>query len=99
MAFVTAQPEALSAAAETLSGIGVEISSQNTAIAAPTTGVLPAATDEVSMLTAAQFAAHGQLYQQVSARAIEVHEMFVRTLSISGISYGATEAANATGVA
>jgi len=49
----------------------------------------------VSALTAAQFAAHAQLYQAVSAQAAAIHEAFVSTLGISSASYAATEAANA----
>jgi hypothetical protein len=96
MSFVTIQPEALTAAAGSLQGIGSVMSAQNAAAATPTTGVIPAAADEVSALTAAQFAAHSQLYQAVSAQAAAIHEMFVNTLSISAGSYAATEAANAT---
>ncbi|CAM4449990.1 PPE-repeat proteins [Mycobacterium basiliense] len=95
MSFVTTQPEALAAAASTLQGIGATMSAQNAAAAAPTTGVVPAAADEVSALTAAQFAAHAQMYQAVSAQAAAIHEMFVNTLGISSGSYAATEAANA----
>ena len=69
MSFVTTQPEALSAAATSLQGIGSGLNAQNAAAAAPTTGVVPAAADEVSALTAAQFAAHAQLYQAVSQQA------------------------------
>ena len=94
MSFVTTHPEALSAAAGTLQGIGAAMSSQNAA-AAPTTGVVPAAADEVSALTAAQFAAHAQMYQAVSALAAEIHEMFVNTLHMSAGSYRIVEAANA----
>ncbi len=95
MSFVTTQPEALAAAAGTLQGIGSALSAQNTAAAAPTTGVVPAAADEVSALTAAQFAAHAQMYQAVSAQAEAIHQMFVNTLGVSAASYGLTEAANA----
>jgi hypothetical protein len=95
MSFVTAQPEMLSTAAGNLSGIGSALSAQNAAAAAPTTGVLPAAADEVSALTAAQFAAHATAYQQVSAQAAAIHEMFVATLNGSAGSYAAAEAANA----
>jgi hypothetical protein len=95
MSFVSTQPEALTAAADALQGIGSSVSGQNAAAAAPTTGVVPAAADEVSALTAAQFAAHAQLYQAVSAQAAAIHEMFVTTLSTSASSYAATEAANA----
>jgi hypothetical protein len=95
MSFVTAQPEALVAAAGALQGIGSSLSAQNAAAAAPTTGVVPAAADEVSALTAAQFAAHAQMYQAVSAQAAAIHELFVNTLGVSSGSYAATEAANA----
>ena len=95
MSFVSTQPEALTAAAGTLQGIGLAMSTQNAAAAAPTTGVVPAAADEVSALTAAQFATHAQMYQAVSAQAAAIHEMSVNTLATSGGSYAATEAANA----
>jgi len=95
MSFVTTQPELLGTAAGTLQGIGSEMTAGNTAAAAPTTGVIPAAADEVSALTAAQFAAHAQMYQAVSAQAAAIHEMFVNTLNVSAGSYAATEAANA----
>jgi hypothetical protein len=58
-------------------------------------GVVPAAADEVSALTAAQFAAHAQLYQVVAAQATAIHEQFVNTLATSSGSYAATKAANA----
>jgi hypothetical protein len=95
MSFLTTHPEALAAAAGSLQGIGATMNAQNAAAAAPTTGVVPAAADEVSALTAAQFAAHAQMYQAVSAQAAAIHEMFVNTLATSAHSYHATEAANA----
>jgi PE family len=95
MSFVTTQPELLGEAAGNLQGIGSAMAAGNSAAAAPTTGVIPAAADEVSALTAAQFAAHAQLYQAVSAQAAAIHEMFVNTLNVSAGSYAATEAANA----
>ena len=95
MSFVTTQPELLASAASQLQGIGTAISVQNAAAAAPTTGVVPAAADEVSALTATQFGAYAAMYQAVSAQAAAVHEMFVRTLGASADSYAATEAANA----
>ncbi|UQX09915.1 PE family protein [Candidatus Mycobacterium methanotrophicum] len=95
MSFVTTQPEMLTAAANQLQGIGTAIAAQNAAAASPTTGIAPAAADEVSALTAAQFARHAQMYQAVSAQAVAIHEMFVRVLSASAGSYATTEAANA----
>ncbi len=96
MSFVTTDPEALIAAAGNLEGVGSAMAAQNAAAAAPTTGVVPAAADEVSALQATQFAAYGTLYQQISAQATAIQEMFVNTLRTSANSYEATEAANAT---
>jgi hypothetical protein len=95
MPFVSAQPTEVSAAADNLQVIGSSLAAQNVAAAAPTTGVLPAAADEVSALTAAQFATHAEMYQAISAQAAAIHDMFVNTLGISASSYAATEAANA----
>lgn len=95
MSFVSAQPDELTAAADNLQGIGSAMTAQNAAAAAPTTGVVPAAADEVSALTAAQFATHAGMYQVISAQAAAIHEMFVSTLGAGAGSYAATEAANA----
>jgi hypothetical protein len=78
-----------------LQSIGSAMSVGNAAATAPTTGVTPDAADEVSALTAAQFAAHAHMYQAVSAQAAAIHQMFVSTMAASGGSYAATEAANA----
>jgi hypothetical protein len=95
MSFVTTQPGLLTEAAGNLTGIGSAMNAENSAAAAPTTGVVPAAADEVSALTAAQFAVHAQMYQVISAQAAAIHEMFVNALGTSAGSYAATEAANA----
>ena len=95
MSFVTTHPEALLSAAGDLQNIGAAVAAGNTAAAAPTTGVVPAAADEVSALTAAQFAAHAALYQELSAQATAIHELFVSTLGTSAGSYAAAEVANA----
>jgi hypothetical protein len=95
MSFVNAHPEMLAAAANQLDGIGATIVAQNAVAAGPTTGVAPAAADEVSAMTATQFGAHAALYQAVSAQAAAVHDLFVQTLGVSAGSYAATEAANA----
>src|SRR5271156_6651183 len=94
MSFVTTEPEMLAAAAGTLQSIGSAISADNSAAAGPTTGVIPAAADEVSALTATQFAMHAAMYQAISAQAVVIHQLFVATLTTSAASYAATEAAN-----
>jgi hypothetical protein len=95
MSYVTTQPESLAEAADSLAGIGAGVKAENAAAAAPTVGVQAPAADQVSILTAAQFVAHANLYQSVSAQAAAVHEMLVNTLHASSGSYAATEAANA----
>jgi len=95
MSFVTAQPENLTAAASSLSGIGDSMTSGMAAAAAPTTGVMPPAADMVSAMTAAQFSTHAELFQQVSAQAAAVHQQIVATLSGNSNAYAITEAANA----
>jgi PE family len=98
MSFVTALPAMLASAAGELQSIGAVVAAGNMAAAFPTTGVVPAAADEVSALTAAQFAAQGALYQELSAQATAIHELFVSALATSAGSYAATEAANAAAV-
>jgi PE family len=95
MVFVTAQPEAIAASAGRLHAVGAALAAQHAATAAPMTGLVPAAADEVSMVTAAQFATHAQTFQALSAQAAQMHEMFVSTLETTAGSYAATEAANA----
>ena len=95
MSFVKTQTEAMAAAAESLGAIGESKRAMDLAAATPTTGVVPAAADEVSALTAAQFAAHAQMYQAVSAQAHAIHEQFVSTMGISSVSYAETEISNA----
>lgn len=95
MSYVTTQPESLAEAADSLAGIGAGVKAENAAAAAPTVGIQPPAADQVSILTAAQFVVHANLYQSVSAQAAAVHEMLVNTLQASSGSYAATEAANA----
>jgi hypothetical protein len=95
MSYVQIVPEILSATAHNLQSIGAAVDAHNAAAVAPTTGVIPAAVDEVSALTAAQFVAHAQMYHAVSARAAAIHQAFVTTLAASAGSYAATEAANA----
>jgi hypothetical protein len=91
MSFVTIRPQMLTTAAGDLASIGSEWSAQNAAMAAPTTALMPAAADEVSALTAAQFSIHAHWYQAVSAQAEAIHDQFVAVLASSANSYAAAE--------
>src|SRR5256885_8837402 len=57
--FRSTHPEALTAAAGNLQGIGSTLAGQNAVAAAPTTGVVPPAADEMFALQATQFGAYG----------------------------------------
>ncbi len=94
MSFVITAPETLTAAASDLANLGSTISAANAAAAIPTTGLLPAAADEVSAQIAELFGAHAQQYQALSARAAAFHAQFVQALNAGAGSYAATEAAN-----
>jgi PE family len=93
--FVTTHPEVLSSAAGDLAGIGSSMAAANAAAAAPTGGVMPAAADEVSALTAAQFAGHAGNYQAIGAAAEAIHSLLVSTLQTNATCYADAEAANA----
>lgn len=95
MSFVSTQPHAIVEAAGSLRAIGAAMRSQNAVTAAPTTGVIPAAADEVSAATAAQFAEHAAMFQAVAAQAKAIHEMFIAELISGADSYATSEAANA----
>lgn len=99
MMYVKTEPAALLAAAASLETIGAGMNAGNAAAAGPTTGVVPAAADEVSALAAAQFAAHAQSYQVMAAQAAAVHEAFVNTLRANAAAYGNAEAQNAAAAA
>lgn len=94
MSYLKTVPEEIVAAAAQLEGIGNSFSTESTAASAPTTDIIPSASDEVSVLQAGVFTTYGQLYQTVSAQAQAIHQQFVNLLGLSSGSYGDTEAAN-----
>jgi hypothetical protein len=85
----------LTAAASDLAEIGSAISGATDAASAATTGLLPAAADEVSTQIAEFFASHADQYRAVSAQAAAFHSAFVRTLEAGAAWYASAEAANA----
>lgn len=63
-------------------------------LASPTTGVVPAAADEVSAAVAALFGAHGEMYQALSSQAAAFHAQFIQALDAASGQYASTESAN-----
>jgi PE family len=95
MSVLTTQPEVLAWAADNLTGTGSARHAENSAVAAPTTGVVSAAADDISALSTAQFAGHAQISGVISTQAGAVPAMCISALRISAGSYFATEAAKA----
>ncbi|WP_415624068.1 PE family protein, partial [Mycobacterium intermedium] len=94
MSFLLAQPEILEAAAADVSGIAAAIRDANAAAEGPTTRLLAAAADEVSVAVARLFGAQGQSYQALSAEAAAFQQRFVQALSASAGAYLTAEAAS-----
>jgi PE family len=95
MSFVIAAPEAVTAAAGNLAGIGSTLGEATAAAAAPTTGVAAAAADEVSIALSEIFGTYGQQFQALSAQASAFHNEFVSLLNGGAAAYLSAEAANA----
>ena len=96
MSFVITTPQILATAAADLADIGATVSEADAAAAAVTTGLVPAAQDEVSEAVAAVFGGYAQEYHALSAQAAEFHDQLAQTLGASAASYAAAESANAT---
>lgn len=98
MSTVFAEPEVLTGAAGELMSINAVMRAGTAAAAGPTTSVVPAASDLVSLMAATQFTRHATLFQEIAAHAVSVQEQLALTLGVSGASYGITEASNAASV-
>ncbi len=96
MSFVLAVPDVMTDAATRLASIGSAISAAQAAAAAPTTGVLAAAGDEVSSAVAALFSGYASGYQALGSQAAAFHTRLVQTLNASAGAYLAADAANAS---
>jgi hypothetical protein len=98
MSYVIARPEIVAGVAGELQCINSAARRGDEAALAPTTGVVPAAADVVSIFMAAQFAAQARLYQAISAQAAMVQDQLANTLASTAGAYAASEAANAAAV-
>ena len=94
--YLIAAPEALASVSADLSGIGEAIREATSAAAPSTTGIMPAALDEVSAAVTRLFGSYGQQFQSLSAQSGLFHFRFVQLLSSGGNAYAGAEAANAS---
>ena len=91
-----AAPESLASASADLSGIGEAIRAATASAVPSTTGIAPAAADEVSAAISGLFGTFGQDFHAVSAQSAVFHARFAQLLSSGGAAYAAAEAANAS---
>ncbi|KAA1249791.1 PE-PPE domain-containing protein [Mycobacterium simiae] len=95
MAYMMTQPQVVSAAAANIAEIRSAIAEANAAAAGPTTGLVAAASDEVSAAIANLFGAYAREYQAVTRQAAAFHGQFVQALAAAGVAYTEAEAAGA----
>lgn len=94
MYHVLATPEALAGAAADVTAIETTIRGASVAAAGPTSGVLAAASDEVSAAIANVFGAYGQEFHALINQAAAFHAEFTKALAAAGGAYAEAEAAN-----
>jgi PE family len=93
--YVIFVPEALSAAAADLSGIGEALRGATATAASPTTGIVAAAHDEVSAAIAKLFGTYGQNFHALGAQSASFHDRFVQAFREGQAAYARTETGNA----
>ncbi|CAM3336003.1 PE family protein [Mycobacterium intermedium] len=96
MSFVVTAPEAVTAAAGNLAGIGSTLQEAAAAAAGPTTGITTAAADEVSVAISRLLSTFGEEFQAVNNQAANFHAEFVRLLNGGAAAYVNAEIANAS---
>jgi hypothetical protein len=95
MSFMFVNPDTVAAAVPDLANIGATISDANAAAAASTTGLVPAAEDEISAAIGGLFDTYAQDYHALVTQAAALHARFAQAVGASAESYVAAEAANA----
>jgi hypothetical protein len=93
MANMFVQPQVVANAAANVADIGSMVGAANAAAAGPTTGVVAAASDEVSAATATLFNTYAQDCQELLKRAAVMHQQFGQALAAAGKAYVESETA------
>jgi len=96
MSVLNVVPELVASAASDLANVGSSLSEAYGAAAAPTTGVLPPASDEVSAAITSLFSSFAKDAQALGAQAASFHDQFVALMSRASEQYAGAEAANAS---
>ncbi|WP_156803122.1 PE-PPE domain-containing protein, partial [Mycobacterium gordonae] len=96
MTSLLVQPEIITSVVTDLERIGSTVSAASAAAAAPTSGLLAAAADEVSAAIANFFGTYGQEFQAAVATVEAYQSQFQQALAAAANAYVHTEAAAAT---
>jgi hypothetical protein len=91
MSSVLVQPQLVSTAAANVAEIGSTIGAATASAAGSTTGLVAAASDEVSLSAAALFDAYAKDYQALIKQAAAFHEQFAAALASANAAYLAAE--------
>ncbi len=98
MSHLVAAPEIMTAVATDIDGIGSALEAAHRAVAGPTSGVVGAAGDEVSIAVARLFGEFGRAYQAAVPQAARYHGEFSRALAAAGTAYAQAEALASKGL-
>src|ERR1700739_183686 len=86
-------PDELASAAEDVRNIGTTLKEANALAALPTSGIVPAAADEVSAAITHLFNNYSTVYQELAAQAEAFHQWFTQLLGVAFTAYTETEQA------
>jgi PE family len=95
MSFVITAPDLVESAAQDLAGIRSTLAEASASAAGPTTGIVSAAQDEVSVAIASMFGNVGEEFRALSVQAQAFHTEFVNMLHSGAGAYLSAETANA----
>ncbi|OBJ85955.1 hypothetical protein A5640_11640 [Mycobacterium asiaticum] len=87
-------PEILASSAGELTNIGSALTASNAAAVVPTTRILAAGADEVSVAIASLFSVQGKAYQTLAAHAEAFRQQFLQALDAAAATYAGAEAAS-----
>lgn len=99
MSYVAVQPDVIATAAASLQEIRWSVGAASAEAAIPTTGVLAAAADEVSVAFSELLNDFAAEYQAIARQVQGFHARFARTVAGGALAYAETELANAAATA
>lgn len=99
MSYVALQPDVITTAAASLQEIRSSLAVASAEAAVPTTGVLAAAADEVSVAVSQLLNDFAADYQAVAQQVQSFHAQFARTVAGGALAYAEAELANAAATA